>query len=201
MTHDESVAVADVSGYGSTSAMSDALRLPAVLCLSLILVACGAQPDNSAQADQGITVDLSASEATNVANVAQPEGALLNAAAPPAVPEAPDKRAQPEKVKADSDATPPADEPDAPASTSAEAPKEDPAPPATQDAAPSRPPVSNTEMARTIQRIGFSCGEVVSTERVLTDAGAVFKINCSSGQSYRGSTSQGRMRFRRWTDE
>ena len=56
-------------------------------------------------------------------------------------------------------------------------------------------PLSNAVIARTIERIGYRCGEVASTE-----AGAapgVFKVTCSSGQTYQATPVHGRYRFRR----
>jgi hypothetical protein len=58
-------------------------------------------------------------------------------------------------------------------------------------------PLSNAVIARTIRRIGYSCGEVASTSAVEGTAGA-FKITCSSGQSYRAAPVRGRYHFRRW---
>jgi hypothetical protein len=58
-------------------------------------------------------------------------------------------------------------------------------------------PLSNGVIARTIGRIGYSCGEVVSTSAVDGSPGA-FKVTCSSGQSFRAAPVGGRYRFRRW---
>ena len=57
-------------------------------------------------------------------------------------------------------------------------------------------PLSNSTIARTIERIGYACGEVAST----TAAGApgVYKVTCTSGQSYQATPVNGRYRFRRW---
>lgn len=65
-------------------------------------------------------------------------------------------------------------------------------------AQPARSPLPEPVLARTIERIGYSCGEVVGTERVEGPRGAVYRINCSSGETYRGTTKRGRMYFRRW---
>jgi hypothetical protein len=57
-------------------------------------------------------------------------------------------------------------------------------------------PLPNATIARTIERIGYSCGSVSS---VVADAGpGVFKVNCSSGDSYRAAPTGGRYHFRRW---
>jgi hypothetical protein len=67
--------------------------------------------------------------------------------------------------------------------------------PATAQPVAASLPLSNAVIARTIERIGYRCGEVASTE-----AGAapgVFKVTCSSGQTYQATPVHGRYRFRR----
>jgi hypothetical protein len=64
------------------------------------------------------------------------------------------------------------------------------------DAAADRPPIPNSAIASTIRKIGFSCDSVVSTVKV----GEVYKITCGSGRTYRGTTKNGRLRFREWGD-
>ncbi|HET9459410.1 MAG TPA: hypothetical protein VFO51_05470 [Sphingomicrobium sp.] len=59
-------------------------------------------------------------------------------------------------------------------------------------------PLPNKVVARTIERIGYSCGEVASTTPVEGAAAGVFKVTCSSGQSYRAAPTRGRYHFRRW---
>jgi hypothetical protein len=162
------------------------------------LAACGSQPDN---ASEGVTVDLSAAEPGNAANAVAPVQNLMTVSAPtPPAPAAEPVEKEPPRPKPSARESPPeAEEPPEPA---AEEPPADEAAAATDsDSAASEPPISNALIARTLRRIGFSCGQVTSTERVLTDSGSVFRINCSNGQSYRGSTVRGRMRFRRWTGE
>jgi hypothetical protein len=61
-------------------------------------------------------------------------------------------------------------------------------------------PLPKSVIARTIDRIGFSCGSVASASAVEGSAG-VFRIDCSSGQSYRAAPVQGRYHFRRWRGE
>jgi hypothetical protein len=56
-------------------------------------------------------------------------------------------------------------------------------------------PLSNSVVARTIERIGYSCGTVVSTTAV--EASGVYTVTCSSGHTYRAAPSHGRYRFRR----
>ena len=57
-------------------------------------------------------------------------------------------------------------------------------------------PLPNRVVARTIERIGYSCGQVVSTVPADGAAG-VYTVSCSSGQSYRASPINGRYRFKR----
>jgi hypothetical protein len=76
---------------------------------------------------------------------------------------------------------------------------------ATDQAAPAVPasesvaaamPLPKRVVARTLDRIGYSCGEVGSIANV--EAG-VFKVTCTSGQSYRAAPVGGRYHFRRWS--
>ena len=56
-------------------------------------------------------------------------------------------------------------------------------------------PLPNATIARTLARIGYACGSVSS---IVADAGpGVFKITCSSGDSYRAAPVGGRYHFRR----
>jgi hypothetical protein len=61
-------------------------------------------------------------------------------------------------------------------------------------------PLPKSVIARTIDRIGFDCGSVASASAVEGAAG-VFRIDCSSGQSYRAAPVRGRYHFRRWSGE
>lgn len=72
----------------------------------------------------------------------------------------------------------------APADTAASAP----------EATPADLPLPKSVVARTIERIGYSCGSVVSTSG---GASGVFTVTCSSGQTYRASPVHGRYRFSR----
>lgn len=69
------------------------------------------------------------------------------------------------------------------------------APPA--QATPASMPLPGRVVARTIDRIGYACGSVASTAAV-DGARGVFKVTCSSGQSYRAAPVHGRYRFSRW---
>jgi hypothetical protein len=57
-------------------------------------------------------------------------------------------------------------------------------------------PLPNSVIARTIQRIGYSCGGVTSTAAVDGEAG-VFTVTCSSGQAYKATPLRGRYHFHR----
>ena len=71
------------------------------------------------------------------------------------------------------------------------APAPTPAPSVTADL-----PLPGKVIARTIERIGYSCGSVTSSNAIAGDSGA-FKVTCSSGQSYRAAPMHGRYRFKR----
>jgi hypothetical protein len=58
-------------------------------------------------------------------------------------------------------------------------------------------PIPNKVAARTIERLGYGCGEIASTTAVDGDAPGVYKVTCTSGQSYRAVPVRGRYRFRR----
>ncbi|HEY7959767.1 MAG TPA: J domain-containing protein [Sphingomicrobium sp.] len=58
-------------------------------------------------------------------------------------------------------------------------------------------PLSKAVIAHTINRIGYSCGEVASAAAVDAAAPGTFRVTCSSGQSYQATPSHGRYRFRR----
>ena len=61
-----------------------------------------------------------------------------------------------------------------------------------------RLPLPYSIVARTIGRLGYACGQVVSAAAVEGEATGVFKVTCTSGQSYRAAPVGGRYRFRRW---
>ena len=62
-------------------------------------------------------------------------------------------------------------------------------------AMPASLPLPNNVIARTIDRIGYSCGEVASATQ--GEAQGVFKVTCSSGESYQATPVRGRYHFRR----
>jgi uncharacterized membrane protein len=59
-------------------------------------------------------------------------------------------------------------------------------------------PLPNAIVARTLGRLGYACGEVVSAAAVEGQPAGVFKVTCTSGQSYRAAPVGGRYHFRRW---
>lgn len=59
-------------------------------------------------------------------------------------------------------------------------------------------PLSNKAVARTIERIGYPCGAVDSALPVEGGGAGVFKVSCTSGDTYRAAPVNGRYRFRRW---
>lgn len=58
-------------------------------------------------------------------------------------------------------------------------------------------PVSTTVIARTIERIGYACGDVSSAAPAEGKAQGVYKISCSSGHTYQATPVKGRYHFRR----
>jgi hypothetical protein len=58
-------------------------------------------------------------------------------------------------------------------------------------------PLPNAVIARTIGRIGYACGQVAATATIEGAAPGVFKVTCTSGQSYRATRVGGRYRFKR----
>ncbi|HEX5238166.1 MAG TPA: hypothetical protein VFW39_06865 [Sphingomicrobium sp.] len=57
-------------------------------------------------------------------------------------------------------------------------------------------PLPNALVARTIDRIGYACGKVASADAVDGSPG-VFRVTCTSGQSYQASPVHGRYHFRK----
>jgi hypothetical protein len=81
------------------------------------------------------------------------------------------------------------------------APAEEAAPVESRSAAPkaiaASLPLPNRVVARTIARIGYSCGTVVSTTSVEGAGPGVYKVACSSGETFHATPVRGRYRFRR----
>jgi len=59
-----------------------------------------------------------------------------------------------------------------------------------------RMPLPHRTVARTIDRIGYRCGSVASATAV-EGATGVYKVDCTSGQSFQAKPVNGRYRFRR----
>lgn len=59
-------------------------------------------------------------------------------------------------------------------------------------------PLATKLVARTIDKIGYACGEVASATPADGEAAGVYKVTCTSGQTYRAAPVHGRYRFRRW---
>lgn len=58
-------------------------------------------------------------------------------------------------------------------------------------------PLPKGTIARTIEKIGYSCGAVDSVANVEGAAPGVFKVSCASGQNYQATPVNGRYHFRR----
>ena len=164
------------------------------LATAVCLAACKPSSDRYTQS---VTIDLPPAVPVDSINLAdadaspvrRPAAAPAAEAARPAAAPAPREAADEPRLVLASAATPEAVEPAA-AETVPAAPLPEPA-----AAAPSRPALSDAMIAHTLGRIGFPCGRVVSTSPVEDGA---WRIECSSGASYRGSDRSGRMRFKRW---
>jgi hypothetical protein len=59
---------------------------------------------------------------------------------------------------------------------------------------PAALPLPEPVIARTIERIGYSCGKVASASAA---TGGVYKVTCTSGASYQATPVRGRYHFRR----
>jgi len=196
----------DASGH------SAAWKRPAVAAGALVLTAAlagallgwrGGTFGTAQQAEPDMAIALPAP--TPARDVGAPSTPHPAAPAPAAI--VPETR--PEQLAADTPTqrTPPtprvAEEPQAPADRLAEGQSTEQAagqavaetPAATSAAAL---PLSNAVIARTIGRVGYACGQVASTEAVEGEAAGVFKVTCTSGQSYRAAPVRGRYHFRRW---
>ena len=68
---------------------------------------------------------------------------------------------------------------------------------ASEPTAASTMPLPNRVIARTIDRIGYSCGQVAAIAPIEGHAAGVHKVTCTSGQSFQATPVNGRYRFRR----
>jgi len=203
--------------------------LAILMLSGLMLGACGSSGSEPAAKDQGsagVTLELPAPEpyrpepdgkvsipeapapAAEDAAAVEAENADADADGPPQAPEAATTQTKaPEKAPAKKAAEKKADDKERSAAAAGAAPSaEKSAAGAGRNKSDSdavatragRPPLGDAEIARTIDRIGFPCGRVVSSEAVVSAQG-IYKINCSSGEAYQGTTKQGHLFFRPWT--
>lgn len=70
--------------------------------------------------------------------------------------------------------------------------------PAAEQVAAAALPIAKRDIARTIRKIGYSCGAVDSAVPVEGGGAGVFKVTCSSGATYRAAPIRGRYHFRKW---
>ena len=188
----------------------------AIVALALA-VPQAANPDRiaarAAQPQAALTIPLPAVAADQEVAVARPAAttppAPPSSQAPHAVPAPTEGTAAPtpldDQLAAEPLSAQPAEPPavDSPstqaAADTASVPAADAAPADTAQvtAAKARLPLPGATIARTIQRIGYGCGSVISTSAV-EGADGVFKVTCSSGDSYRAAPVGGRYHFRRW---
>ena len=68
--------------------------------------------------------------------------------------------------------------------------------PLTPGAAAAALPLPDRVVARTIEKIGYACGQINSATALDGEPGA-FKVTCTSGDSYRAAPVRGRYHFRR----
>ena len=169
--------------------------LALLMALPPLLSGCGPGRAPSGNSGDGVTVDIATAEnPTTNAGSAPPEPAIAPQPKPPAaVP--PPAKPEPKPKTATKPAEP--DKPKAEEVASASQPAK-PEEPAEASARPAKLPLPDTVVARTIERIGYACGQVTSSSAVSGDGGPAYKVTCSSGASYRASTIAGHLRFRKW---
>jgi hypothetical protein len=175
-------------------------------------------PVQSAQAEPGLTVPIPpATPNTDSPAASQPSATTISAISSPrplARPErtAPQRKAVPASWVAVNDQQPSATVGDqgegrslptqavaqqsSDASSATETPAAAAPDPAPVSAAVATLPLTNATIARTIERIGYGCGRVVTASGVEGSSG-VFNITCSSGDTYRAAPVRGRYHFRR----
>lgn len=188
-------------------------NLPVLAALGVLLPlasGCGPSGGRSSNPDGGVTINIATAEpaknavSTPLGRPAAPEPKPNVVAPPPAnaqasVGEKPDL-SRPTAKPMEAVSTPPArpqadDEASAPKPPKPQAPAE---PPAVSPPRSTNLPLPNAVVARTIERIGYACGQVTSSSAVEGAGGPAYKITCSSGASYRASTVAGHLRFRKW---
>lgn len=159
---------------------------------------------DSAQSEPALTVGIPAARAHAAAAAPEPavEAAVPEGHARAAVPTGRTKRAGPplrlaQRPPVESQ---PADNQFVESATEQAAAGEDPLAPAPAPAVAADLPLPGKVVARTIERIGYSCGSVTSSSAIEGTSG-VFKVTCSSGQTYRAAPVHGRYRFKRWSGQ
>jgi hypothetical protein len=154
-----------------------------------------------AQDEPALTVGIPAARAHAVAAAPEPavEAAAPRGHARAAVPTVRTKRAAPplQLAQRPSVESEPVDNQFVDSATE-QAAAQDPLAPAPPAAVAADLPLPEKVIARTIERIGYSCGSVTSSAAV-DGASGVFKVTCSSGQTYRAAPVHGRYRFKRWS--
>lgn len=178
------------------------MRLSACVMAAILIGGCGSEGDDAA------------------AVPAQAPSAAVTVELPPELPEsAPQPQAEPEKeapapaaqeAKAERESAEKSEKPKPPVETAQKAvPAPEPGPAAAEESAKAAPsseptlvrarlPLSEAQLVRTIERIGYECGSVVGADRQEGEGEPVYRINCSSGAAYRGTTRNGRLFFRPW---
>lgn len=188
------------------------MRTSLLLFTILLLSGCNSsQPGQSAE--DGITVDLPEPEAVEANSQDSGNASDTLNVLVPTVDEAdapdpvePQPKAEPEPAPSPARAAPKAKEaePGSETSESRPAPPEKPrtvAPPDDAKLLSARPPLSDGAIAGTLARMGHPCGTVTAANKVDTsDTDGVYKITCSSGDSYRGTDKGGHLFFRPWSD-
>ncbi len=186
------------------------MRTSLLLFTILLLSGCdSSQPGQGAE--DGVTVDLpepepaevntqesgNASDTLNVLvpTVDEADAPVLVEPEPKPEPAPSPAKAVPKAKEAESDLEQPESPPQ---------PAEKPRTPAAPDDVKllsARPPLSDGAIAGTLARMGHPCGTVTAANKVDTsDTGGVYKITCSSGDSYRGTNKGGHLFFRPWAD-
>ena len=179
------------------------MRLSACVVAALLIGGCGSEADDPARgrtqtASKAVTVELPPELPESPP---QPQAELKEEApAPPAAEVEPEQKPAEEAEKPKQRVEP---------TETAVAAAEPPGAAAAEEGAEAAPsaeprlvraplPLSEAQLVRTIERIGFKCGSVVGADRQEGEGEPVYKINCSSGAAYRGTTRNGRLFFRPW---
>ena len=180
------------------------MRLSACVMAAILIGGCGSEGDDAAAVPAqapgaAVTVEL---PPELPGSAPQPQTEPEEEAPAPAAQEA---KAEPEPAEKAEKAKPPvetaqkavpAPEPSTPAAAGEESAEA--APSSEPTLVRARLPLSEAQLVRTIERIGYECGSVVGADRQEGEGEPVYRINCSSGAAYRGTTRNGRLFFRPW---